>query len=171
MCIRDRCGVALRRPRARAPGPMELADPGVEVVPTPVVGRADLLVRTGMASYADPEDHAAPAQGLERGGLLGHGDGPAQGELDDARAEDRPRRRRRGDGEDDQGLEAGTVPEQVVTRPECAGAGALWACDHLFWHGPCLESLSYTHLRAHETVLDLVCRLLLEKKKQNKNKS
>src|SRR5665811_1214964 len=26
------------------------------------------------------------------------------------------------------------------------------------------QSLSYTHLRAHETVLDLVCRLLLEKK-------
>ena len=25
--------------------------------------------------------------------------------------------------------------------------------------------VSYTHLRAHETVLDLVCRLLLEKKK------
>ena len=30
-------------------------------------------------------------------------------------------------------------------------------------------SVSYTHLRAHETVLDLVCRLLLEKKKKNKN--
>ena len=29
--------------------------------------------------------------------------------------------------------------------------------------------VSYTHLRAHETVLDLVCRLLLEKK-NNKNK-
>ena len=28
------------------------------------------------------------------------------------------------------------------------------------------EPVSYTHLRAHETVLDLVCRLLLEKKKQ-----
>ena len=28
-----------------------------------------------------------------------------------------------------------------------------------------LQSVSYTHLRAHETVLDLVCRLLLEKKK------
>src|SRR5664280_907781 len=28
-----------------------------------------------------------------------------------------------------------------------------------------LYSVSYTHLRAHETVLDLVCRLLLEKKK------
>src|SRR5665811_2452898 len=27
-----------------------------------------------------------------------------------------------------------------------------------------LQSVSYTHLRAHETVLDLVCRLLLEKK-------
>ena len=33
-------------------------------------------------------------------------------------------------------------------------------------------AVSYTHLRAHETVLDLVCRLLLEKKKtlQKKNK-
>ena len=30
------------------------------------------------------------------------------------------------------------------------------------------ESVSYTHLRAHETVLDLVCRLLLEKKKKQK---
>ena len=28
-------------------------------------------------------------------------------------------------------------------------------------------AVSYTHLRAHETVLDLVCRLLLEKKKKN----
>ena len=31
-------------------------------------------------------------------------------------------------------------------------------CDH--------APVSYTHLRAHETVLDLVCRLLLEKKKK-----
>ena len=31
-----------------------------------------------------------------------------------------------------------------------------------------LAPVSYTHLRAHETVLDLVCRLLLEKKKKNK---
>ena len=28
------------------------------------------------------------------------------------------------------------------------------------------NTVSYTHLRAHETVLDLVCRLLLEKKKK-----
>ena len=30
-------------------------------------------------------------------------------------------------------------------------------------------SVSYTHLRAHETVLDLVCRLLLEKKKNSQS--
>ena len=29
-------------------------------------------------------------------------------------------------------------------------------------------AVSYTHLRAHETRHDLVCRLLLEKKKKNK---
>src|SRR5665811_999993 len=32
---------------------------------------------------------------------------------------------------------------------------------------PGRDPVSYTHLRAHETVLDLVCRLLLEKKKKN----
>ena len=32
-----------------------------------------------------------------------------------------------------------------------------------------LDAVSYTHLRAHETVLDLVCRLLLEKKKKHIN--
>ena len=30
------------------------------------------------------------------------------------------------------------------------------------------KAVSYTHLRAHETVLDLVCRLLLEKKNKRK---
>src|SRR5664280_1849837 len=34
--------------------------------------------------------------------------------------------------------------------------------------GILLTPVSYTHLRAHETVLDLVCRLLLEKKKKQK---
>ena len=33
------------------------------------------------------------------------------------------------------------------------------------------EPVSYTHLRAHETVLDLVCRLLLEKKKKKNMKT
>ena len=31
--------------------------------------------------------------------------------------------------------------------------------------------VSYTHLRAHETVLDLVCRLLLEKKNTSKSQN
>ena len=30
------------------------------------------------------------------------------------------------------------------------------------------DTVSYTHLRAHETSLHLVCRLLLEKKKKKK---
>ena len=46
----------------------------------------------------------------------------------------------------------GNVVRIAVARPE----GSLYA-------------VSYTHLRAHETVLDLVCRLLLEKKNQQDN--
>ena len=34
----------------------------------------------------------------------------------------------------------------------------------LTWNVEGTGPVSYTHLRAHETVLDLVCRLLLEKK-------
>ena len=33
------------------------------------------------------------------------------------------------------------------------------------------EPVSYTHLRAHETVLDLVCRLLLEKTTKKNTKT
>ena len=33
-----------------------------------------------------------------------------------------------------------------------------------------LKSVSYTHLRAHETRHDLVCRLLLEKKKGSRRR-
>eukprot|EP00658_Telonema_sp_P-2_P007772 TRINITY_DN1288_c0_g1_i2.p3 TRINITY_DN1288_c0_g1~~TRINITY_DN1288_c0_g1_i2.p3 ORF type:complete len:122 (-),score=24.46 TRINITY_DN1288_c0_g1_i2:39-404(-) len=33
----------------------------------------------------------------------------------------------------------------------------------------CVDTVSYTHLRAHETPEHLVCRLLLEKKKKNNN--
>ena len=36
-------------------------------------------------------------------------------------------------------------------------------------HTITLGAVSYTHLRAHETVLDLVCRLLLEKKTTNQS--
>ena len=37
--------------------------------------------------------------------------------------------------------------------------------------GITLASVSYTHLRAHETGRNLVCRLLLEKKKKKKMQS
>ena len=37
--------------------------------------------------------------------------------------------------------------------------------------GAVYTPVSYTHLRAHETGRNLVCRLLLEKKKQKKNES
>eukprot|EP00831_Metopus_contortus_P052080 TRINITY_DN43723_c0_g1_i1.p1 TRINITY_DN43723_c0_g1~~TRINITY_DN43723_c0_g1_i1.p1 ORF type:complete len:120 (-),score=14.89 TRINITY_DN43723_c0_g1_i1:12-371(-) len=43
--------------------------------------------------------------------------------------------------------------------------GRLEICS---WsHVLCVDTVSYTHLRAHETSLHLVCRLLLEKKKKN----
>ena len=49
----------------------------------------------------------------------------------------------------------------------------LWVAGHyggaLNFEGTSyVDAVSYTHLRAHETVLDLVCRLLLEKKKKTK---
>ena len=61
--------------------------------------------------------------------------------------------------------------------PPCRPGGEFGCCSPRFsghrarpsggdWtrNAPRTESVSYTHLRAHETVLDLVCRLLLEKK-------
>src|SRR5664280_3518005 len=51
--------------------------------------------------------------------------------------------------------------EPVALRAKQSGAlTAIW----ILLSG--LTPVSYTHLRAHETVLDLVCRLLLEKKKK-----
>ena len=48
---------------------------------------------------------------------------------------------------------------------DCRGSwSGFWAAS-FGWRIP----VSYTHLRAHETVLDLVCRLQLEKKTQNKH--
>ena len=38
----------------------------------------------------------------------------------------------------------------------------------LFVQSSVPQAVSYTHLRAHETVLDLVCRLLLEKKNKTR---
>src|SRR5664280_3120811 len=49
---------------------------------------------------------------------------------------------------------------QGVHRPKLGGFGP----------GTVEPPVSYTHLRAHETVLDLVCRLLLEKKTKKNTK-
>ena len=46
-----------------------------------------------------------------------------------------------------------------------AGREPVRECRGRLDSGP----VSYTHLRAHETVLDLVCRLLLEKKNKYNN--
>ena len=43
-----------------------------------------------------------------------------------------------------------------------AGAGDAENYEEVTYEG--YGAVSYTHLRAHETVLDIVCRLLLEKK-------
>src|SRR5678815_5015788 len=71
------------------------------------------------------------------------------------------------------------VPRGVGSRAEGSGA-TRWVlsssptdlCDLGLKNGPPqdtpprgMESVSYTHLRAHETPEHLVCRLLLEKKK------
>ena len=40
----------------------------------------------------------------------------------------------------------------------------LYSIAMVMYGSNSFDSVSYTHLRAHETVLDLVCRLLLEKK-------
>ena len=44
-------------------------------------------------------------------------------------------------------------------------AVAVVAATTLGTNDGLVTPVSYTHLRAHETVLDLVCRLLLEKNK------
>src|SRR5665648_1112966 len=53
------------------------------------------------------------------------------------------------------------------SRSSALGLGVLaWAAAE--WANQGLSAVSYTHLRAHETRHDLVCRLLLEKKKKKK---
>ena len=51
----------------------------------------------------------------------------------------------------------------VVGQPRVSRGQPMGEVD---LHGQ--EPVSYTHPRAHETVLELVCRLLLEKKKDHK---
>ena len=66
---------------------------------------------------------------------------------------------------------------QAVERPARARPRAYIILHHKLQRrrprspGRLFDPVSYTHLRAHETVLDLVCRLLLEKKKQEDSAS
>ena len=59
------------------------------------------------------------------------------------------------------------VPDQDIKVVDCfvssEHVGAV--VDDVIAH----KAVSYTHLRAHETVLDLVCRLLLEKKNRHRH--
>ena len=56
--------------------------------------------------------------------------------------------------------------EQPI-RCECSIALSEYRGAYGSDHG----AVSYTHLRAHETVLDLVCRLLLEKKNNERQRA
>ena len=49
----------------------------------------------------------------------------------------------------------------MLDQPELTNVSETAAMSMSEWTAP----VSYTHLRAHETEADLVCRLLLEKKK------
>eukprot|EP00658_Telonema_sp_P-2_P085760 TRINITY_DN9848_c0_g1_i1.p1 TRINITY_DN9848_c0_g1~~TRINITY_DN9848_c0_g1_i1.p1 ORF type:complete len:141 (+),score=44.85 TRINITY_DN9848_c0_g1_i1:134-556(+) len=51
------------------------------------------------------------------------------------------------------------------------GAEIVWTGGGLSGGQPIPGSVSYTHLRAHETPEHLVCRLLLEKKKKKQQKN
>ena len=54
------------------------------------------------------------------------------------------------------------VEEALKTKEKIGGDSLVYV---ITVGGEANKAVSYTHLRAHETVLDLVCRLLLEKKK------
>src|SRR5665811_2469773 len=74
------------------------------------------------------------------------------------------------DGFPSEGQGASVVAPTITTAPSCNAPGGLPHSPQMLTHGmsPPMAlhtPVSYTHLRAHETVLDLVCRLLLEKKK------
>src|SRR5665648_626654 len=68
------------------------------------------------------------------------------------------------------------ISDELVRRHDKILLGGIWAIidmeyDPMITIGSTsypFVAVSYTHLRAHETRHDLVCRLLLEKKKKNK---
>ena len=65
-------------------------------------------------------------------------------------------------------MECGVIQGEIIDRPP--EAIETWLEEMVLSYLHCADAVSYTHLRAHETVLDLVCRLLLEKKKNKTTK-
>src|SRR5580704_10180677 len=106
----------------RGPRPAELDDAGIEQAPTSVVVDAGLFVLARVASHPDAEDHPAPREGVEGGGLLGHHRGLAKGQLHHARPDGGPPGGCGGHGQCHHALEAGSVPKHVVTGPQGAGS-------------------------------------------------
>src|SRR5665811_603083 len=58
-------------------------------------------------------------------------------------------------------LLSANLSKPLMTAVMCRAASLFFETSPRFGNAP--VTVSYTHLRAHETVLDLVCRLLLEK--------
>ncbi len=50
----------------------------------------------------------------------------------------------------------------LCRRAETGGAGALWACDHVYWHGPALEALSALGVAAAATSRTVVGTCILQ---------
>src|SRR5665648_227264 len=66
------------------------------------------------------------------------------------------------------GFEEVAGPYLLDATPDVLSIGRRCVEDGCEFHWGPFSPVSYTHLRAHETRHDLVCRLLLEKKKKNK---
>ena len=59
------------------------------------------------------------------------------------------------------------VGRSALDQVERVGVYTTLLADGSLFYYLTVVPVSYTHLRAHETVLDLVCRLLLEKKNKD----
>src|SRR5665648_40568 len=64
----------------------------------------------------------------------------------------------------------GAALTQLLAAPNIASKRWAWEQYDYIVQANTMQTVSYTHLRAHETRHDLVCRLLLEKKKHNNSK-